>query len=165
MEWALTYVNAEWDSAQAPCNDRTQTTAIVATCDISGQRIAGEPSISFNFNAEGSRALTSSLEGFIRSTYKHRGSIISTAAPLTPGVPSPEANAYGVLNLYLGIRSENWEINAWAKNALDENAQIDLRNPGASDSFDPFNPALPANFTQILQIPSRTTGVTLRYEF
>ena len=156
----LTYVNAEWDSALAPCNDRSQTTAIVATCDISGQRIAGEPSVSFNFNSEYTFPLRGELEGFFRNTYKYKGSIISTAAPLTPGVPSPEVNAYSVLNLYLGVRSESWEANVWAKNAFDEEALTDLRNPGAADNFDTAR-----DFSQILQIAERTVGVTLRYEF
>ena len=159
--WSLnmgaTWVKAEWDSASAPCNARTDD-EIVGRCDIGGQRIAGEPRFSFNLNTEYRRSMGGDAMGFVRASWKYKGDIISTAAQAT-GASPPKTDAYSIVNLFLGIESgSGLALTLWAKNLLDEDARTDFRNPG--DNLDTAG-----DFQQVHQVPQRTYGLTTRYSF
>ena len=159
--WSLnlgaTWVKAEWDSAAAPCNDRTAD-EIVGRCDIGGQQIAGEPSFSFNLNTEYRQPISGDMSGFVRASWKYKGDIVSTAAQAT-GASPPKTDAYSIMNLYLGVESASGLVlTLWAKNLLDEDARTDFRNPG--DNLDTAG-----DFQQVHQVPQRTYGLTTRYNF
>ncbi len=151
------WVYAEWDSASAPCNDREQG-EIVGSCNLGGQRIAGEPKLSFNVNTEYRVPLGGDASAYVRATYKYKGDIISTAAQAA-GASPPKTDSYNIVNLYLGIENATGlEFTLWAKNLFDQDARTDLRNSG--DNLDTAG-----DFEQVLLVPQRTYGLTTRYNF
>ncbi|MCB1844640.1 MAG: TonB-dependent receptor [Halioglobus sp.] len=72
-----------------------------------------------------------------------------------------EANAYGLLNLYLGLRDPagEWEVALWARNALDEDTQLDRTDP--QTVYDAF----PTGYGTVSYVPEREIGVTMRVLF
>lgn len=73
-----------------------------------------------------------------------------------------EADAYGILNLYLDIGSEagDWTVTLWTKNVLDDDTQ--LFNAGAPQtSYGVFN----AGYSGVSYVAEREVGLTLRYSF
>lgn len=72
-----------------------------------------------------------------------------------------EADAYGILNLYLDIGSEagDWSVTLWGKNVLDEDTQLFQGEPGTA--FGVFEPG----YYPVSYVAEREVGVTLRYSF
>ena len=158
-------VSAEWDSAkEAPCNIRTSASPIIGKCDISGDRIAGEPEFSFNFNVEYTFPV-GFMQGYVRGLYKHRGELLSTASPTYDSSGNiqkvKEVDALGILNLYLGLRGDydtDWEVSLYIKNLTDASSETTL-NLGST-----YDPA--AQFAQLYeQVPPMSIGISGRYNF
>lgn len=72
-----------------------------------------------------------------------------------------EADAYGVLNLYLGVTSQSgdWDLSLWAKNALDDDTR--LYKGQAQTEYGAF----PTGYYEVKYVPEREVGLTLRYRF
>ena len=72
-----------------------------------------------------------------------------------------EADAYGILNLYIGVTSESgaWDLSLWAKNALDDDTQLFQGRP--QTVYDAFEP----NYYTTRYVSEREVGLTLRYNF
>lgn len=71
------------------------------------------------------------------------------------------ADAYGLLNLFAGIRSpENqWEVTLWTKNLLDEDTRLELGEPQTVFG------AFPAGYFGVGYVPEREVGLTVSYLF
>ncbi len=72
-----------------------------------------------------------------------------------------EADAYGVLDLYLGLRDESaqWEVSLWAKNVLDKETRLERGEPQTGYG------AFPTGYYAVSYVPQREVGLTLRYLF
>ena len=151
---AMNYTRAEWDGANAPCNDRVAG-EVVGRCPLNG-RIAGSPEFSANTFSE-YRIPVADMEFFARGNAKYQGGIVSTAAARANMAPA-ETGSYIWLDLYAGLRQDRWEISAWVKNLLDENEHIDILNPG--DNFD-----INQNFVEVRLLQERTVGLTGAFNF
>ena len=154
LNGSANYTKAEWNNAQAPCNVRAAGEQ-VGRCSLNG-RIAGSPEFSFSLQTEYVSDF-GGLEGFIRGNVKYNGGIVSSQAQRM-GQPAAETNSYMLVDVYAGIRQENWEFAVWAKNLLDEDEKTDLFHPG--DNYD-----VNGHFSQVRQLPERTVGVTASYNF
>ncbi|MCP5165350.1 MAG: TonB-dependent receptor [Pseudomonadales bacterium] len=72
-----------------------------------------------------------------------------------------EADAYGVMNLYLGVTSESgaWDLSLWAKNALDDDTRLYKGEPQTKYGV------FPTGYYSVRYVPEREVGITLRYIF
>lgn len=146
----LSYNDSTFDSgAEGPCVD----TGMVANpgvdqievCDLSDQRVGGEPNWSASLNTEYTIPVDAG-DVYLRGLYKltdHRG-----------GGSSNDVAAYGVTNLYAGLRAnDGWEVSLWVKNVFDKEAEIQPRT-----LFGGF-------YTGVALLPERQVGITGTYNF
>lgn len=120
----------------------------VATCDVGGQRIGGEPLWSAVLRSEYVRPV-GGIDMFARGLYRYTGARADDDYGM-------DVSGYGLLNLYLGVRSrtDQWEVSVWAKNLTDKEAQARLPIP-----------LLNTGYSWVQPIPERTFGVSLNYRF
>lgn len=96
-----------------------------------------------------------SAQGYLRGLYTFYGENDNLGA-------AHVADSYGLLNLYLGARSDEagWDVSLWAKNVFDE--EVLLNTSGVSDiSYGVF----PTGYQSVFYNRPREIGVTLRYAF
>lgn len=93
-------------------------------------------------------------EGYVRALYNYYGEQEDYGQDY-------EADAYGILNLYIGVTSESgaWDLSLWAKNALDDDTQLFQGRP--QTVYDAFEP----NYYTTRYVSEREVGLTLRYNF
>ena len=155
---AFSYNESEYDDgAQSPCSAAGE----LLTCEIGGDRIAGQPKLSFSLNSEYYIPLDS-VEWYVRGLYKYTGDIINSSAISGLTNAREKFNSYDTINLFTGIRAENgqWDVSLWAKNLLDEEA---LLTEIPSDTYDIA--ASGGSYVSPTLIPERTIGLTARYNF
>ncbi|NND82554.1 MAG: TonB-dependent receptor [Gammaproteobacteria bacterium] len=150
----ISYVKAELDNASVPCNIR-QPGQQVGRCS-SSSRVPGAPELTANIFAEYARPW-GDMEFFARGNAKYNGGIVATRA-VEFGTSPGETDSYNLVDLFMGVRQENWEVSVWAKNLFDEDANLDLSNPG--DNFD-FN----GDFREVFLLPPRSFGLSARMDF
>jgi outer membrane receptor protein involved in Fe transport len=155
---AFSYNESKYDDgAQSPCSAAGE----LLTCEIGGDRIAGQPKLSFSLNSEYYIPLDS-VEWYVRGLYKYTGDIINSSAISGLTNAREKFNSYDTINLFTGIRAENgqWDVSLWAKNLLDEEA---LLTEIPSDTYDIA--ASGGSYVSPTLIPERTIGLTARYNF
>jgi outer membrane receptor protein involved in Fe transport len=157
---SFSYLQAEWDGAEAPCNDR-EPGEVFGLCDVDGENIGGEPELSFSFNSEYYFPLEST-EVYVRGLYKYTGERDNTDASAGLGEVTDEFEAHHMVNLFTGVRDAEykWDVNLWVKNLLDEDEVTWQRGP---DKFDIR--ASGGSYTNQNVLPERSYGLTARYNF
>lgn len=157
---AMSFVNAEWDGAEAPCNER-EPGEVLGYCDIDGENVGGEPEWSASLNSEYFISLDG-MEWYLRGLYKFKGERDNTDASAGIGAVAEEFDDYSTLNLYTGLRSNDyrWDVSVWAKNVFDEDV---LTFQTSSDQYDLAVSGGSYNESNIIK--ERTIGVTARYNF
>ncbi|VXC34783.1 TonB-dependent receptor [Sphingomonas sp. 8AM] len=115
--------------------------------NLTGQQLAGVPKFTYTLGADAAQPLGGALELYGHADYAHRSSFNTTAGNSRYGI----IDAYGVLNLRVGLRTEDarWDLSAW------------VRNAGDTDYFQTLSPTNFGLVTGIVGDP-RTWGVTLR---
>jgi iron complex outermembrane receptor protein len=157
---ALAYINAEWDGAEAPCNER-EPGEVLGYCDIDGDNIGGEPEWSLSMNSEYYIPMDS-MEWYIRGLAKFKDDRDNIDASAGIGPVDAQFDGYTTVNLYTGLRSADnkWDVGIWAKNLFDE----DKRN--FQTSSDQYDKALSGgSYTQTNIVKERVIGATARYNF
>jgi outer membrane receptor protein involved in Fe transport len=155
---AFSYNESEYDDgAQSPCSSLGQ----LLTCDIGGDRIAGQPKLSYSLNSEYFIPLDS-LEWYVRGLYKYTGDIVNPTAISGLTNAREKFDSYSTINLFTGLRAANgqWDVSLWAKNLLDEEALV---TEIPSDTYDAE--ASGGSYVSPTLIPERTIGLTARYNF
>lgn len=89
----------------------------MSQCSGINRRSTGTPKFSANIQSEYDFDISAAMDGFVRGLYSFYG-----ATGGNPDNPFDNVNAYGLLNLFTGIRDEDgqWEISAFAKNVLND---------------------------------------------
>ncbi len=115
--------------------------------NLTGQQLAGVPKFTYTLGGDAAQPLGGALELYGHADYSHRSSFNTTAGNSRYGA----IGAYGVLNLRIGLRTEDahWDLSAW------------VRNAGDTDYFQTLSPTNFGLVTGIVGDP-RTWGVTLR---
>ncbi|WP_170150129.1 TonB-dependent receptor [Parahaliea mediterranea] len=163
------YADGTFDDASVPCRDTNLDGEpdsgdignltledfggnSVIYCNVD-TRIATTPKWSGVLQTEYSFNLFSS-DAYVRALYNYYGAQEDTGMDF-------EADAYGILNLFAGIRGVNspWEVSVWAKNLLDEDQYLDRGE--AQTYYGTFE----AGYYGVRFVPEREIGVTLRYAF
>ncbi|MEH6592054.1 MAG: TonB-dependent receptor [Halioglobus sp.] len=157
---SVSYVSAEWDGAEKPCNDREPGESL-GSCDVDGENVGGEPEWSASLNSEYFYPLDNT-ELYIRGLYKYNGERENQDASAGLGDVTEQFDSFSVLDVFAGWRSNEltWDLSVWSKNLLNEDAvtlqrgpdQYDLRFSGGS-------------YTQTNIVPERIIGMTARYNF
>ena len=150
------YSKAEFDNASIPCNIRAPG-EILGFCQSSG-RIPGSTEIQASLFSELSVPAGDNAEIYFRGNAKYTNGILSTRA-VNFGEDPGRTPSYLLADLFIGYRNNNWDIAAFIKNALNEDADLDLRNPG-DPNFDPNG-----DFTEVLLLPEQSVGLTVTYNF
>ena len=157
---AMSYVQAEWDGAEAPCNER-EPGEVLGSCDIDGDKVGGEPEWSFSLNSEYFIPMDN-MEWYVRGLFKYKGERDNIDASAGIGPVTDEFDSYSTFNLYTGLRSTDysWDVSVWAKNIFDEDKTI------FQTSSDQYDLALSGgSYTQTNILQERVVGVTARYNF
>ena len=155
---SFSYNESEYDDgAQSPCSSAGD----LLTCDVGGDRIAGQPQLSVSLNSEYSIPFDS-MEWYIRGLYKYTGDRINPTAISGLTNAREKFDSYDTINLFTGIRTNNgqWDVSLWAKNLLDEEALI---TEVPSDTFD--TDASGGSYVNPSMIQERIIGLTARYNF
>lgn len=122
----------------------------VSTCDASGQELDGTPDWSLTLNTEYVIPLDD-FELYGRVLYRHIGE--------RSNQDLGDLNAYDLVDLHLGIRGQQWEISAFARNLFDEEEVHD-------GSFATQSVAgRPTGYGARQLVPSRLVGLTLAYRY
>jgi iron complex outermembrane recepter protein len=162
----VTKSEGEYDDARVPCRDTNGDgledsgptpvflgpVGTVLFC-TSNAAISRQPEWSSTLQSEYSMPF-GSVEGYIRGLF--------TYAPSNENVrPNFEAPAYGLLNVFLGVRggSSAWDVGIWAKNVLDKQS-IQDREPSSA-----FAGIFPTGYNNVRYTTEREIGATLRYSF
>jgi iron complex outermembrane receptor protein len=153
----LSYSEGEWDDGtELPCNEFDDNGApvipegqVVATCDVGGEPIGTAPDWSASINSEYSIPF-GGVEGYGRILYTYTGDRFNSLGDL---------DAYHIVNLYLGVRAEGWNVELFARNLFDEEA---LRG-GAENTSQVRR--RPTGYGTRYVIPGRRIGLTASYRW
>jgi iron complex outermembrane receptor protein len=157
---ALSYVKAEWDGAEAPCNER-EPGEVLGYCDIDGDNLGGEPELTFSMNSEYFIPMDN-MEWYVRGLFKYKDERENTDASAGIGPVAHTFDDYSTVNVYTGLRAVDarWDVSVWAKNVFDEDAV------NFETSSDQYDLALSGgSYTQTNIVSERVVGVTARYNF
>jgi iron complex outermembrane receptor protein len=93
-------------------------------------------------------------EAYIRGLYNYYGDRDNQGGRY-------EADAYGVLDLFIGLRSDSaqWEVSLWARNLLDDDTRLERGEPQTVFG------AFPSGYYEAEYVEGREIGLTLRYQF
>jgi outer membrane receptor protein involved in Fe transport len=151
------------DGAEGVCSDDTgfsadATTGDVARCDVGGNKLAPEPLWSVSLNSEYSFAVAELGDLYIRGLYKFQGERKYEL------LEDSDIGAYGVLNVYSGIRAADgqWDVSIWAKNLTDEQK---LARSSASEFTAGVFGNVETDYRKGVMIPERTIGLSFAYNF
>lgn len=116
---SLSYTDGEYeDGAQIACNEFDENGAPVipsdaffVSCDRGGEPMGPAPDWTASINSEYSVPFDS-FEGYGRVLFSYTGERHNSDLG--------DLDAYQVMDLYLGIRAEQWDISVFAKNLFDE---------------------------------------------
>jgi iron complex outermembrane receptor protein len=191
---SVSYADGEYDNARIPCRDSNfdgspdanplpgttaaNTLGTAAAWDAAGG--PGGPALCVS-NGAATRApvwngtlrtqyefpLFEGATGFVRGLY--------TYYPENKNADEDQnfvVDAYGVLNLYAGVRSDDrsWEVSVFARNALDDDTLRSYSDDLVSDGFNqpvgnvPYFPQT-VQYRNFSRVSERELGVTLRYNF
>ncbi len=157
---ALSLQKAEWDGAEAPCNER-EPGEVLGFCDIDGENISGEPDFSLSLNSEYVYPMGVN-ELYLRGLYKFTGERDNQDASAGIGAVTDEFEEHNILNLYAGLRSSDgkWDVSIWAKNVFDEDETVFQTS---SDQYDlAFSGG---SYTQANVLQERVFGGTASYNW
>lgn len=104
----------------------------LSQCSGINRRSANTPKFSANLQSEYGFDVGGRMDGFVRGLYSFYGKTRGN-----PDNPFDDVDAYGLLNLFAGIRGKDglWEITAFAKNVLNEREILSVANSTASTSY------------------------------
>lgn len=150
---ALGWNNVEFTDGVVPCNDPNQPALSVANpfnvCEAKGQAAGSQPQWSWVVQSEYWRPLEAiNGEWFVNGLFNYRGE------SEVPGDPQERLSTedYIQLDIFAGVRNENWTARVFVKNVFDDADIVSKR-------------ALGTDYNDLTLVAPRTTGVTLAYQF
>jgi iron complex outermembrane receptor protein len=92
-----------------------------AFIDASDKPLINAPEWTVGLSAEYTRALTASMEGFVRAEWNYRSEQLSNTFALRYETWPFIAPSFDFFNLRAGVSGERWSVTAYAENLTDEN--------------------------------------------
>lgn len=157
---SMSYVQAEWDGASEPCNDR-EPGEVLGSCDVDGENVADQPEFSLSANAEYFIPLDG-MEWYARGLYKYVGERDNNDAAAGLLGVRDEFDSYHSLNVFTGLRGEDasWDVSLWVKNVFDDDTIVREEGPDGTDIT-----ASGGSYRLVNTVQPRTIGITGRYNF
>lgn len=157
---SLSYSDGEYsDGTELPCNEFDDDGAPVipegqpvALCDVGGDAIGAVPDWTASINSEYSIPFDS-FEGYGRVLYTYTG---ERDCDIDDGCDS-----YSIVNLYLGVRADQWSVELFSTNVFDEEA---LRGGGGTEAT-PLVRREPTGYGLRFPVAGRRIGVSASYRF
>ena len=155
---SLSYTDGEYDDGEElPCNEFDENGApvipedqFVTLCDVGGDPIGPAPDWTASINSEYNIPFDA-FDAYGRVLYTYTGERYNKDLG--------DLDSYQVVNLYLGVRTEQWDISVFAENVFDEE---EIR-PG---TFATQTVARrPTGYGQRWPIRQRLLGVSASYRF
>ena len=181
----LSYVDGKIKNGVLPCldanpndgiADSTSATAAqiiaadptdrIGSCTVT-QNSSGSPKWSGTLTSEYSQPLGDNLNGYLRGLFSWKGDAIGD-----PANPYDSVKAFGLLNLYMGLRDPDgsWDISLYGKN-ITNTFRVLTRTPGPLATVGQpttiygTNATASTNYFGITSTPPREFGVSLRIAF
>ncbi len=123
---SFAYLDAEFtDYDNAPCNSGQVATNPNGTCDRTGEQPTNTPEYQYTIGVQWTQPMQNDLEWFMRADYAWRDDYVASQI-VGPGSEIGERDAFGLLDLRFGIGPADgrWEVEAFAKNATDEDYYV-----------------------------------------
>jgi iron complex outermembrane receptor protein len=156
---SLSYSEGEYDDGtELPCNEFDDDGApvipeeqSVALCNVGGDALGASPEFTASINSEYSIPFDR-VEGYGRILYTYTGERDSDIDGVDP---------YNIVNLYLGVREEQWNVELFATNLFDEE---ELRAGGGTETT-PLVRREPTGYGQRFLVPGRRIGISASYRW
>jgi iron complex outermembrane receptor protein len=153
----LSYSKGEYkNGTELPCNEFDDDGAPVipddqnvALCDVGGDAIGNAPEFTASINSEYSIPFDR-FEGYGRVLYTYTGDRASDV---------DDVDTFSIVNLYLGVREEQWNVELFATNLFDEEA---VR--GATEAT-PLVRQEPTGYGWRFLVAGRRIGLSASYRF
>ncbi len=149
----VTYTNVEFTDGEIPCTDPSQPPVgednRFNTCDADGEVASPQPEWTVVAQTEYTwPGLIMGSDAFVSGMWNYRGDVE------VPGDAAGrlESDGFSNVDIHAGLRTEEWSVQVFLKNALDEDGVLSRRPIG-----DAYN--------EMTLIPERTLGVTASYRF
>lgn len=188
---AFSYAKGEIDNGIVACNDfngdgvpdrnppaptvaQIQAAAggneAVAMCRVN-DRLSVAPDWSATLTPEYSLPISSGMDAFVRGLFTY-----TPKNERDPNNSYDEVNAYGLLNLYAGVRSDDdaWEVALVAKNVTNTGEVLELGGSATATSYQRLLPptftttegsSLASPYMTARYTPPREIGLNVRYAF
>lgn len=132
----------------------------LAQCAGSGQRANFQPDWSGSVRAEYNMPVGASMQGFLRGLFAWKGKSFTD-----PNNRFDDVDAYGILNLYAGLRAQNgaWEVSLYGKNITEVTKTVSVEATPYQLSS-PFA-TLTSRYSGVTVTAPREFGVTARIAF
>ncbi|RYF98320.1 MAG: TonB-dependent receptor, partial [Caulobacteraceae bacterium] len=142
----------------------------IAGCNVT-QRSSLQAPFSATLQSEYRIDLNPSLQGYLRGLFTYNG-----ASRSDPTYSFDNVDAYGLLNLYAGIRGsgdQSWEVTAYVKNVFNTTKVLSRTTP-LSTAYRELQPptfrvptaaVFTSTYTGITTTPPQEFGLTLRWAF
>jgi iron complex outermembrane receptor protein len=163
--WASSHV-----SGTIPCNPPGNSNlpsafpagTVLFQC-LSNQSLSTRPNFSGSLRSEYDYPVNDQMNAFLRGLYSYYGrnpNALSNTGIVEPG--------YGVLNLYLGLRSPSgaWEVDGFVKNALNTQKIITTGGPDLTNTAAVYAAFGDAGYHSAIALtPRQEFGLTVTYAF
>lgn len=149
----VTYANVEFTDGAVPCTDPSQPPVGPGnrfnTCDADGETASAQPEWTGVLQSEYSwNNLAFGSDFYVSGLWSYKG---DTEAP-GDIEGRLDTGSFSVLDLYAGLRNQNWSAQLFLKNAFDEDGVLSKR-------------PLAGGYNEITVTPPQTVGLTASYNF
>ncbi len=150
----FTYAEIEFTGGAIPCTDPSQSPVgsdnRYNTCDADGLNASEAPDLTVTLQTEYTfPQLLFNSDAYVGALYAYRGEVDEIPGDATGRL---DLDDFGTLDLFTGLRAENWTLQVFAKNVTDEDGVLTRRPVGNE-------------YNELTMIGPRTVGVTASYNF
>jgi iron complex outermembrane receptor protein len=149
----VTYAQVEFTDGTLPCTDPTQPPVgpdnRYNTCDADGEIASAQPEWSGVLQTEYTfPGLVAGSDGYVGALWSYRGD------GEVPGDTTGrlETDSFSTLDLFVGLRSEGWTAQLFAKNVTDDDGVLSKR-------------PVENSYNEMTVVAPRTIGITASYNF
>jgi iron complex outermembrane receptor protein len=161
---SFTYSKVELTAGSIPCTDASQEAVSASNrfnvCDADGMVGSQQPEIFLTFKADYSKQMAFGGEWYASGLFNYRGDI-EAPGDITGRFAS---DSYTTVDLFTGIRTEQWDAQLFIKNASNEEGIIARRPSDGANTSAAANGGV-ALYNNLTVTPPRTIGVTASYRF
>src|ERR1700712_2512991 len=166
----FSYVTSKLKNGRVPCDNgsaggnpiafQAMAGGQVAVCNVT-QRLPTLPQLNMTLQPEVTQPLTGEIDAYARGLFTFYGNNPNVATNAYDNV-----DAYGLLNLYLGVRSGNgaWEASLFGKNLTNTGPGLSRGDSPTQTTYN-FATVADSSYVSVRYTAPREFGINLRYSF